>query len=419
MSKHINYQDTKIIEENLDSGVSLNEISISVSKDPRAVSRHIAKYKKLYSTKKYRNSCGNQENCFVKHLCDNCPNGKCKYCSFKNCNELNCSEYSKTPVCKKLEKFPFVCNACVNLSSCKLPKFIYDHNYAYDAMRENLILSRSHLHKNKAELSLIDSIVTPLVLNKISLEVIVATHPELGLSLSTLYSYISKGLFSIKNIDLLRKVRYKTRKKQTVIEVTYDYLKGRCYEDFLAMVSKKSNLYIWELDTIEGIKGGKAVMSLLNRTCNLQLFFLINSIETSVIVDAFDQIKDKIGENIFKKYFQIILTDRGKEFKDPLGIELSPNGENLCKVYYCDARQSQQKGKCEKNHEHFRVYYPKGTSFDKKTQEEINSVSLRVNNYPRDLLNWKSPFDVATVLFDEKILDLNKLTKLAIEDFKK
>ena len=68
MSKHINYQDTKIIEENLDSDVSLNEISISVSKDPRAVSRHIAKYRKLYITKKYRNSCGNQEKCDVREF---------------------------------------------------------------------------------------------------------------------------------------------------------------------------------------------------------------------------------------------------------------------------------------------------------------------------------------------------------------
>ncbi len=124
------------------------------------------------------------------------------------------------------------------------------------------------------------------------------------------------------------------------------------------------------------------------------------------------------GYDIFKKYFQIILTDRGKEFKDPLGIELSPSGEVLCKVFYCDARQSQQKGKCEKNHEHFRVYYPKGTSFDMKKQEDINAVSLRVNNYPRDSLNWKSPFDVATVLFDKKILDLNELHKLVTEDFK-
>ena len=57
--------------------------------------------------------------------------------------------------------------------------------------------------------------------------------------------------------------------------------------------------------------------------------------------------------------------------------------------------------------------------YSAKTQEEINTVSLRVNNYPRDLLNWKSPFDVATVLFDKKILDLNELTKLVIEDFKK
>lgn len=417
MSKHINYQDTKIIEENLDSGISLKEISLSISKDPRAVSRHIAKYKKLYSTRKYRNSCGNQENCSIKHLCNNCANGKCKYCSLRNCNELNCSEYSKTPVCKSLEKFPFVCNACENLSSCKLPKFIYDHNYAYHAMRNNLILSRSHLHKNEAEISLIDSIVSPLVLNRISLEVIVATHPELGLSVSTLYSYISKGLLSIKNIDLLRKVRYRVRKKQPRIEVTYNYLIGRYYEDFLNLISKKSNLYIWELDTIEGNKGGKAVMSLLNRTCNLQLFFLINSIETSEIVAKFDQIKEQISENTFKKYFQIILTDRGKEFKDPLGVELSSSGEVLCKVYYCDARQSQQKGKCEKNHEHFRVHCPKGTSFDGKTQKDINAVSLRVNNYPRDLLNWKSPYDVATVLLDKKILELNELTKLVLEDF--
>lgn len=417
MSKHINYQDTKIIEENLDSGVCLKEISLSISKDPRAVSRHIAKYKKLHPTNKYRNSCGNQENCSVKHLCNNCANGKCKYCSLRNCNELNCSEYSKTPVCKSLEKFPFVCNGCKNSSSCKLPKFIYDHNYAYHAMRDNLILSRSHLHKNKAEISLIDSIVTPLVLNKISLEVIVATHPELGLSVSTLYSYISKGLLSVKNIDLLRKVRYKVRKKQPIIEVTYNYLIGRYYEDFLNLISKKSNLYIWELDTIEGNKGGKAVMSLLNRTCNLQLFFLIDSIETSEIVAKFNQIKEQISDNIFKKYFQIILTDRGKEFKDPLGVELSPSGESLCKVYYCDARQSQQKGKCEKNHEHFRVHCPKGTSFDGKSQQDINAVSLRVNNYPRDLLNWKSPYDVATVLLNKKILELNELNKLVLEDF--
>ncbi len=305
MSKHINYQDTKIIEENLDSEVNLKEISISVSKDPRAISRHIAKYRKLYTTNKYRNSCGNQENCAVKHLCETCANGKCRYCSLRNCNELNCSEYLSTPVCKRLEKFPFVCNACVNLSSCRLPKFIYDHNYAYNAMRENLILSRSHLHKNEAELSLIDSIVTPLVLNKISLEVIVATHPELGLSVSTLYSYISKGLLSIKNIDLLRKVRYKMRKKHSAIEITYNYLKGRYYEDFLILVSIKSNLYIWELDTIEGKKGGKAVMSLLNRTCNLQFFFLINSIDGTEIIAIFDKIKEKIGYDIFKKYFVI------------------------------------------------------------------------------------------------------------------
>lgn len=95
-------------------------------------------------------------------------------------------------------------------------------------------------------------------------------------------------------------------------------------------------------------------MSLLYRMTNLQLFFLIDSIDQDEIIRVFDKIKLTIGDMEFKKYFPVILTDRGKEFKDPLAIEYSKSGEKLCDVFYCDSRQSQQKGKCEKNHEHFR-----------------------------------------------------------------
>ena len=118
----------------------------------------------------------------------------------------------------------------------------------------------------------------------------------------------------------------------------------------------------------------------------------------------------------FKKYFPVILTDRGKEFKDPLAIEYSKSGEKLCDVFYCDSRQSQQKGKCEKNHEHFREKAKKGTSFDEFTQEKIDEISLHVNNYPRAILNMRSPYYMSTVLLNENILSLNHLHKIEIED---
>ena len=416
MSKHITSFEMKIIEENLDAGTSLNDIAISIGKDPRAISRHIKKYRFLYIDRRHKNTCARQEYCCKKHLCDRCANGRCKDCSFRNCNDLNCPDYSEIPECEKLQRYPFVCNHCKKERLCKMPKYFYDHNKAYVQTRENLINARSHIYTTDIDLAAIDAIVSPLIKQNISLEVILATHPEIKLSVTSLYSYINKGLLSVKNIDLKRKTRYKKRLKKSIRQITYNYLNHRYYEDFIECISSRSNLYIRELDTIEGRKGGKAVMSLLNRTSNLQLFFLINSIDQDEIIRIFDYIKEEIGDTDFKKYFQVILTDRGKEFKDPLAIEQAKSGEELCKVFYCDSRQSQQKGKCEKNHEHFREKAPKGTSFDEYTQEEINNISLHVNNYPRPMLNMLSPYDILSIIVNKKILDLNTLHKIKIED---
>lgn len=416
MSKHITSIEMKIIESNLDNNTSLKDIALSVQKDPRAVSRHIKKYRFIYIDRRYKNTCSKQYKCEMKHLCNKCPNGRCKDCSFRNCNKLNCPEYSEIPDCKKLEQFPYVCNGCADESKCKLPKYFYNHEKSYVASREALVNSRSHIHTDDIDLAAINMIVSPLIKKGISLEVILATHPEIRLSLATLYTYINNGLLSVKNIDLKRKVRYKKRIKSNRPQITYNYLSNRYYENFIDLVSHKSSLYVWELDTIEGKKGGKAVMSLLNRTSNLQLFFLIDSINQEEIIRIFNDIKLAIGDIEFKKYFPIILTDRGKEFKDPLSIEFTKYGEKLCNVFYCDSRQSQQKGKCEKNHEHFREKAPKGTSFDNYTQEKINEISLHVNNYPRPKLNMRSPYDISSILLNENILALNHLSKVKIED---
>lgn len=416
MSKHITSKEMKIIESNLDNNTPLKDIAISVQKDPRAVSRHIKKYRVLFIDRRLKNTCAKQASCEIKHLCNKCPNGRCKDCSFRNCNSLDCPEYSEIPECKKLEQFPFVCNGCPDERKCKLPKYFYDSEKAYVTSRETLINSRSHIQTDDIDLAAINVIVSPLIKRGISLEVILATHPEIGLSLSTLYTYINNGLLSVKNIDLKRKVRYKKRIKNNKAKITYNYLNNRYYENFVDYISQKSSIYVWELDTIEGVKGGKAVMSLLYRMTNLQLFFLIDSIDQDEIIRVFDKIKLTIGDMEFKKYFPVILTDRGKEFKDPLAIEYSKSGEKLCDVFYCDSRQSQQKGKCEKNHEHFREKAKKGTSFDEFTQEKIDEISLHVNNYPRPILNMRSPYYMSTVLLNENILSLNHLHKIEIED---
>lgn len=82
--------------------------------------------------------------------------------------------------------------------------------------------------------------------------------------------------------------------------------------------------------------------------------------------------------------------------------------------YYCKPRRSNHKGKCEKNHEHFRECVPKGKSMNTLTQKDINYVSDMVNNYPRKSLNFNSPIDIAALSLNKKVLSLNKLTHLNI-----
>lgn len=66
---------------------------------------------------------------------------------------------------------------------------------------------------------------------------------------------------------------------------------------------------------------------------------------------------------MFYDLFKCILTDNGSEFSNPEYIE--DNGSEVLRthVFYCDPKQSQQKGKIEVCHEFIRRYIPKGNSF--------------------------------------------------------
>jgi len=78
--------------------------------------------------------------------------------------------------------------------------------------------------------------------------------------------------------------------------------------------------------------------------------------------------------------------------------------------------RSCQKPKVEKNHTLFRDIVPKGESFDHFTQETVNLVFSHVNGVKRKSLNGKSPYDVFTFTFGEKIASLLGITYIPAKD---
>ena len=198
---HLSLQDRQYIEMELNKGTSFKDIARFLCRDPATISKEVRLHR--FSDWYHKGSFVNKKNFCVKRFTCRKTNafGKLLLCDVK-CSgcpacSLCCPDFVKEH-CGRLDKAPYVCNGCDKLiSRCTIAqKYRYDALFADRKYRESLSSSREGINLTKQELRDKDAVITPLVLNGQSPCQIVANHPELELSVRTLYSYISKGMSS-------------------------------------------------------------------------------------------------------------------------------------------------------------------------------------------------------------------------------
>ena len=69
------------------------------------------------------------------------------------------------------------------------------------------------------------------------------------------------------------------------------------------------------MDTVEGIKGHSALLTLNFIPFNFMIACKLESQTISEVTDRINEIKVILGYELFHKIFPVILTDNGKEFK--------------------------------------------------------------------------------------------------------
>ena len=396
-NKHLTYEERNFIEIGLNQGRNYTEIAKDIRKDRRTIAREIEKHK----FKKKPSSF----------------NGKKSFCERRfECGKFDCDEKEKCyreEVCERLMRTPYVCNGCEDKNRCRKIKKYYYAKFANDEYKETLSTKRIGINLSKDEAYDLDTLITPLIKDKHqTIAHVYANHPdEIKFSRTTMYKYVNLGVFSIKNIDLPRKVKYKKRKdngKQRTRRETA-IRKGRTYEDFKKYIEEHKNAKIVEMDTVEGKKGGKVFLTLLFRNSKFMIIYLLEHKNTECVEKAFKDLRNKIGLEKYKELFEVILTDNGSEFFNPMSIE-KVKGEIVSHVFYCDPGASWQKGAIEKNHEYIRYILPKGRSFDKLTDENVNKIESHINSVSRDSLERKTPYDII-----EPIISKETLLKLGIE----
>ena len=161
---------------------------------------------------------------------------------------------------------------------------------------------------------------------------------------------------------------------------------------------------IVEIDSVEGRKGGKVLLTVFFRNSNLMLAFLRDRNTARSVTEVFEWLYETLGHEQYCRLFPIILTDRGSEFTDPVSIECTELGEVRSRVFYCDPQRSDQKGGCEVTHEFIRRILPKGTSFDHLQQSDILLMMSHINSYTRKKLNNQSAHRLFSFLYGDSVL---------------
>lgn len=315
---------------------------------------------------------------------------------------------------------PYVCNACSKFNHCKKIRYSYESSIAYNEYLKELSESRSRVSITKDQISTINEKIAPLMIEKHhSVNQVFINHPEiLPFSKPTFYRYIDLGLLNVKNIDLQRKVKFRVKKEYNHYKqrINTEIKLNRFYTDFQDYIELHPNCSIVEMDTVIGTsggKGGKCFLTLLFRKFNFMLIFLLPYKKSQYVTETFDYIKNLIGIDNYRKLFEVILTDNGTEFSDPLSIEVDFNtGEKVVNLFYCDPNCSWQKGSIEKNHEYIRYVLPKGTSFAGLSQEDCNLLASHINSVPRVSLNNNTPYDLAVLFIGTDIIDKFNIQKI-------
>lgn len=401
-NKHLSFDERLIIENNLSLSKSFKYIGKLLNKDCTTISKEIRNHYKVMNT----GSVGRRfNNCLYRRSCPN---------RGKNCIISNCINF-KEEKCPLLDKPPYVCNGCKMRTQCTLTKHIYDATFAFKEYRDVLIETRQGLWIDPSEIDYLNSILVPLIKiqNQSIHQALVNNKNKIMFSDKTIYKFIDLGLLDIRNIDLPRKVRFRPRKKKiTIYKIDKTCLVGRTYEDFLEYMKKHPDTPIVQMDTVEGIKGGKVLLTIHFVNCSFMLAFIRDHNDAQSVIDIFNYLQKSLGINKFKELFVLILTDNGSEFSNPTEIEFDlDTGEKRTQIFYCHPSSPYEKGSCEVNHELLRRILPKGTSFDELNQKNINLMMSHINSYKRKKLNNESPYSIFSKLYGE-----DTINKLGIQE---
>ena len=420
---HLTEEERNRLERYLNKDLSFRSIAESMGKDPSTISREVRKHRipsRKTSESCVLNNCRHRFECNIDGLCRKLQTRckcKCSACQLHSCNEL-CHMFS-AEVCPRLVNAPYVCNGCHRERQCTLTKYYYVGGVAQKSYRRTLRESREGVNMTEDELHGISDVVYYGTRKGQSIHHIMKSNQDdFTVCEKTVYNLVQARAIRTKRHDLPMACRRKKRKSKPVEHKVDPKCRiERSFDDYLAFLNANPDIPVVEMDSVIGIPGQKVLLTMNFNSCGFMLAFLRPSNNAASVIHVFNELEQKLGLDMFRKMFPVILTDNGSEFSNPVALEFSPvTNERRTRIFYCNPYSSWEKPHVENNHLNLRKILPKGSSFNKLSQDNINLILSHLNCHIRKSLNDKTPFDLFELIYGKEVLDKLNIESVPPQD---
>jgi len=202
----------------------------------------------------------------------------------------------------------------------------------------------------------------------------------------SIYQWINKER---TNLKCYLKVAGKSRRRRRAVKrrkIKQGAAKKRSIETLPIESKLRLEIGHFELDAVEGEKGGSVLQNLTDRKSRRILIHKVNSMKS----EDYSQITLKLLSNVPAEFRRTILQDNGGENAKHAEID-----EELGTTsYFCHPYCSSEKGSVENRNKIIRQYVSKGTDWEYIPEDWIEFIQMRINNTPLKVLGFQTPEEV-------------------------
>lgn len=164
------------------------------------------------------------------------------------------------------------------------------------------------------------------------------------------------------------------------------FIKNRVWiDDRPKIVEEKSRIGDWEIDTIIGKQGQKAIVTLVDRFSKFTLMGEVGTKEAKPVSDQIIKLLTPFKDKVFT-----VTADNGSEFAYHESISKELNAA----MYFAHPYHSWERGLNENTNGLIRQYIPKGSDFNEVSQIQIDQIVACLNSRPRKSLNYATPNEI-------------------------